>query len=169
MAQTDRLDDPAVLARRLVDRDRGMAQADRQDDPVNRIRRLVERDRSEAANVGSPSGAAPEWSDLSPEARDNAVKAAARAEMPIGQWLERAIRTQSEHEDQRGQTSDPTTRAPVDLTELERLVALAGQIAAAGDGMPQSVRREANAVITARLKACRAGRGRKVDKAAGRS
>jgi len=148
-----------------------MTQADRQDDPANRIRRLVERDRSEAANVGSPSGAAPEWSDLSPEARDEAIKAAARAEMPIGQWLERAIRTQiqSEHEDQRGQTSDPTTLAPVDLNELERLVALAGQIAAAGDGMPQSVRREANAVITARLKACRAGRGRKVDKAAGRS
>ncbi len=149
-----------------------MAQSDRPDDPANRIRRLVELDRSEAANIKSASGEIFEWLDLSPDARADAVKAAARAEVPIGKWLERAIRTQiqSEHEDQGRQTSGGKALAAVDLNELERLVALAGQIAAAGDGLPRSVRRAANAVITKRLKACRSNEGQSaVDKAAGRS
>jgi hypothetical protein len=103
---------------------------------------------------------------IAPEERNAAIAAADRQDMTIGEWLSRAIRAQV----QADQRSD---RSPVpldlqgkagsdrqsDLSEIERMIALARQIAEVNNSpIPRSIIRTTHAIMREHLSAIQAGR-----------
>lgn len=92
------------------------------------------------------------------EARNAAIAAAERARQPIGEWVSRAIRSQVQADHQgsraavpvRPQAAPPSDPA-ADLAQLERLVALAASLSAAGAPPPKTVSRGAYGLIRQRL------------------
>ena len=121
--------------------------------------------REEAADGVKP------WTvkGIAPEERNAAIAAADRQDMTIGEWLSRAIRAQV----QADQRSD---RAPVpvngqgsdrqsDLSDVERMIALARQIAEVNKTpIPRSIARTTHAIMREHLGAIKA---RSDQKAAG--
>ncbi len=95
---------------------------------------------------------------ISPEARNAAIAAAERARQPIGEWVSRAIRSQVQTDRQESRAAVPVQpqAAPAsdpaaDLAQLERLVALASSLSAAGAPPPKAVSRGAYGLIRQRL------------------
>lgn len=95
---------------------------------------------------------------IGPEARNAAIAAAERARQPIGEWVSRAIRSQvqADRQESRAAVSIRPQAAPAadpaaDLAQLERLVALAASLSAAGAPPPKTVSRGAYGLIRQRL------------------
>ena len=95
---------------------------------------------------------------ISPEARNAAIAAAERARQPIGEWVSRAIRSlvQADRQESRAAVPVQPQAAPAsdpaaDLAQLERLVALASSLSAAGAPPPKAVSRGAYGLIRQRL------------------
>lgn len=115
---------------------------------------------------------------VSPEDRNAALAAAARASMTMGEWLSRAIRSQiqADHNQDRAPAVVPkanTTVAlvsetalvlpapPVDLDALERLVGVAIKVGTAGNFMSRGARGTVNAIVRKGLRDLR-GRSKPV-------
>src|SRR5262249_47224218 len=88
---------------------------------------------------------------IAPEERNAAIAAADRQDMTIGEWLSRAIRAQV----QADQRSDRQS----DLSDVERMIALARQIAEVNNSpIPRSITRTTHAIMREDLGAIKAGR-----------
>lgn len=100
---------------------------------------------------------------IPPEERNAAISAADREGQTIGEWMRRAIRALVQSDRQKDRTPAPVglTSAPQsDLSEVERLIAMAQQLAAVSGGTaPASVSRAGFGLLRDRLAAARrAGR-----------
>jgi hypothetical protein len=90
-----------------------------------------------------------------PEARNAAIAAAKRERQPLGEWISRAIRTQIQSDRQQDRAPVPVAaeRPEIDLGEVERMVAMAAQLAGAGAPPPKSLSRVAYSLMRERLAA----------------
>ena len=89
------------------------------------------------------------------EARNAAISAAEREGQTIGEWLTRAIRVQVQSDRQRDRAPAviiPETDPKSDLGDIERMIALAAQLATAtGAPPPKGVSRVAYGLLRERL------------------
>ena len=103
---------------------------------------------------------------IAPEERNAAIAAADRQDMTIGEWLSRAIRAQVQA-DQRSDRvpvplenqGKPGSDRQSDLSDVERMIALARQIAEVNNSpIPRSITRTTHAIMREHLIAIKAGR-----------
>ena len=89
------------------------------------------------------------------ETRNAAISAAEREGQTIGEWLTRAIRSQAQSDHQRDRAPavvTPASDLKSDLNDIERMVALAAQLATAtGAPPPKGVSRAAYGLLRDRL------------------
>lgn len=99
--------------------------------------------------------------NIAPEERNASIAAAKRDKMDLGPWISLAIRQKIQADRQADRrpvpvdapTGRPST-PPVDLTSLERMVALAEKVAAAsGKPMPRDLRGATHRLLRVGLKA----------------
>ena len=103
---------------------------------------------------------------IAPEERNAAIAAADRQDMMIGEWLTRAIRTQvqADHQADRapvpiGYAGIPAVDRQSDLSDVERMIALARQIAEVNKSpIPRSITRATHSIMREHLSAIRASR-----------
>lgn len=127
---------------------------------------------SDPAPARSDRDEIPKWTikGIGPEARNAAIRAAERADMTIGEWISRAIRMQIKSDrasdparvpvrlDAAPSDPAPATDPTVGLDAVERILALAQQIAAAsGRPPPRRLFSAANRLLRERLEQLRAG------------
>lgn len=95
--------------------------------------------------------------NISWEARNAAIAASDREGLTIGAWLERAILNtiKSDRQSDRAPVViEPPPRPQVDLTSLERLVAMAEKVAtASGRPLPRDIRSKAHRLLKVGLAA----------------
>jgi hypothetical protein len=101
---------------------------------------------------------------IAPEERNAAIAAAERADMTIGEWLSRAIRSQVQADLKSDRAPVPlgtgtrTSDRQSDLSSVERMIALARQIAEVNNSpIPRSITRATHAIMRDHLSAIRAG------------
>src|SRR5690242_8737303 len=102
---------------------------------------------------------------IAPEERNAAIAAADREGVTIGEWLSRAIRTQVQADRQSdrapvplGNAGRPVSDRQSDLSDVERMIALARQIAEANSSpIPRSITRATHAIMREHLRAIKAG------------
>ncbi|GBQ07509.1 hypothetical protein AA14362_1360 [Acetobacter cerevisiae DSM 14362] len=95
------------------------------------------------------------WSirGVHPEVRNAALAAAKREGVTIGEWLDRAIRSQVKSVRKQGENvSDNAVRQAADLSDAERLVSMISRLSEAGAPVPKSVASKAYNVIRDGLK-----------------
>jgi hypothetical protein len=103
---------------------------------------------------------------IAPEERNAAIAAADRQDMTIGEWLTRAIRTQvqADHQADRapvpiGYAGIPAVDRQSDLSDVERMIALARQIAEVNKSpIPRSITRATHSIMREHLSAIKASR-----------
>lgn len=91
---------------------------------------------------------------IPPEARNAAIAAAEREKQNLGEWIARAIRSQIQSDRQASRTPvvvGPEVQPRADLGEIERIVALTAQLAAAGAPVPKGVSRAAYGLLRQQL------------------
>jgi hypothetical protein len=97
--------------------------------------------------------------NVPPEERNAAISAAGRANLNIGEWLARAIRTQVQV-DRNEERAPAVVAAPfpapaaqptIEITDLERLVSLSAATSSKG-AATRDVKRMVGKIITAKLK-----------------
>ena len=112
---------------------------------------------------------------IAPEERNAAIAAADREGMTIGEWLSRAIRTQVQADRQADRAPvvveeavRPKADGEVDLSDLERMIALAKQIAEVNKApIPTGITKATHGLLRRRLRALQGGQtgqGRKSDR-----
>ncbi len=116
----------------------------------------ADADTTEADPIATESDRVKPWTvkGIAPEDRNAAIAAAKRNNMQIGEWLARAIRAQVQADHQASRAPVPVDPAAgqSDLGDIERLVVMVGQIAAAtGEPPPKAVSRAAYRVVRDRL------------------
>ena len=94
--------------------------------------------------------------NIPPEERNAAIAAADRDGLTIGEWLRRAIREKVQSDRQKDRAPAPVLpmSAPAsDLSDIERMIAMAEQLArVSGGSVPKSVSRPAFAILRDRLR-----------------
>jgi hypothetical protein len=101
---------------------------------------------------------------IAPEERNAAIAAADRQGLTIGEWLSRAIRgqVQTDHQADRAPVPllvQPQSDSQADLDAIERMIALARQIAEVNKApIPRSITRVTHGIMREHLAALRAGR-----------
>ena len=103
---------------------------------------------------------------IAPEERNAAIAAADRQDMTIGEWLTRAMRTQvqADHQADRapvpiGNAGIPAVDRQSDLSDVERMIALARQIAEVNKSpIPRSITRVTHSIMREHLSAIKASR-----------
>ena len=96
---------------------------------------------------------------IAPEERNAAIAAADRADMTIGEWLSRAIRSQVQSDHQADRAPVPVGNAGIspsdrqsDLSDVERMIALARQIAEVNKSpIPRSITRATHSIMREHL------------------
>lgn len=90
---------------------------------------------------------------IPPEMRNAAIAAAKREKQTLGEWMSRAIRSQVQADRQQDRAPVPVAadRPEIDLTEVERMVTMAAQLAGAGAPPPKSLSRVAYSLMRERL------------------
>lgn len=95
------------------------------------------------------------------EERNAAIAAADRADMTIGEWLSRAIRTQVQADREASRAPVPVNpqSSQADLDAIERMIAMARDLSSVtGEPPPKSVSRVAYSLIRGGLTAIRTSR-----------
>jgi len=122
---------------------------------------------SETIEIGDGAERVRPWTvkGIAPEERNAAIAAADREGVTIGEWLSRAIRTQVQA-DRRSDRSPVVLEEAVrreadqgtDLADLERMIALAKQIAEVNKTtIPTGITRATHGLLRKRLKALQGG------------
>jgi hypothetical protein len=96
---------------------------------------------------------------IPPEMRNAAIAAAKREKQTLGEWISRAIRSQVQADRQQDRAPVPVAaeRPEINLDEVERMVAMAAQLAGAGAPPPKSLSRVAYSLMRDRLVLMKAG------------
>jgi hypothetical protein len=92
---------------------------------------------------------------VEPEARNAAIEAAKRADMNLGEWIGRAIRTEIQKEKQGGALVPPVRQealdSPTGLSDVERIVSAMRDLAAAGVPVNEKHAARVTSALVARL------------------
>lgn len=109
-----------------------------------------------ADNEADQSDGVKPWTikGVPPDIRNAIIAHAAREKMALGEWIARAGRAYIQSDRQRDKTPavvGPTVRPQADLAEIERVVAMAAQLAAAGAPPPKTLSRLAYGLLKDRL------------------
>lgn len=97
---------------------------------------------------------------IPPEARNAAIAAAEREKQTLGEWVARAIRSQIQSGRQQARAPamvGPAVSPGADLADVERVVSMAAQLAAAGAPPPKAVSRAAYGLLREALGRMKAG------------
>lgn len=130
---------------------------------------------SETNDAGDGAERVQPWTvkGIGPEERNAAIAAAKREGMTIGEWLTRAIRSQVQA-DRQADRSPVLVEEPVrprgdrqsDLSDLERMIALAKQIAEVNKTtIPIGITRATHGLLREHLRSIRVSRAGQTDEA----